>query len=101
MQCLAWPVFWCSVMLCFWTVKRAKPIAAIQNLTKEKKQKTEKTPKSEKTTKQLLGEFYSDKKYLENLMKDEGTLLLFQIYTHCMFLYLKNSYIQVCFILVE
>lgn len=75
-----------SVMLCFWTVKRAKPIAAIQNLTKEEKRKTEKTPKSEKTTKQLLGEFYSDKKYLENLMKDEGTLLFVQIYTHCMFL---------------
>nr|XP_004552359.2 tetratricopeptide repeat protein 25 isoform X1 [Maylandia zebra] len=54
--------------------ERAKPIAAIQNLTKKKNQKTEKTPKSEKTTKQLLGEFYSDKKYLENLMKDEDLI---------------------------
>ncbi|XP_039971499.1 outer dynein arm-docking complex subunit 4 isoform X2 [Xiphias gladius] len=51
--------------------ERAQPIAAIQHLTKEKKQQTQKTPKSEKTTKQLLGEFYSDKKYLENLLKDE------------------------------
>ncbi|XP_026180953.1 outer dynein arm-docking complex subunit 4 [Mastacembelus armatus] len=45
--------------------ERAQPITAIQHLTKEK------TPKSEKTSKQLLGEFYSDKKYLENLLKDE------------------------------
>ncbi|GAA6217988.1 tetratricopeptide repeat protein 25 isoform X1 [Lates japonicus] len=51
--------------------ERAQPITAIQHLTKEKKQQTQKTPKSEKTTKQLLGEFYSDKKYLENLLKDE------------------------------
>ncbi|XP_070779870.1 outer dynein arm-docking complex subunit 4 [Enoplosus armatus] len=50
---------------------RAQPITAIQHLTREKKQQTQKTPKSEKTTKQLLGEFYSDKKYLENLLKDE------------------------------
>ncbi|TDH03170.1 hypothetical protein EPR50_G00160220 [Perca flavescens] len=50
---------------------RAQPIAAIQHLTTKKKQQTLKTPKSEKTTKQLLGEFYSDKKYLENLLKDE------------------------------
>lgn len=57
-----------------WLVKGAQPITAIQHLTKEKKQQTQKTPKSEKTTKQLLGEFYSDKKYLENLLKDEGTV---------------------------
>lgn len=49
--------------------QRTQPIAAIQNLSNEKKQMT---PKSEKTTKNLLGEFYSDKKFLENLMKDEG-----------------------------
>ncbi|XP_037647977.1 tetratricopeptide repeat protein 25 [Sebastes umbrosus] len=49
----------------------AQPIAAIQNLATEEKQQSQKTPKSEKTTKQLLGEFYSDKKYLENLLKDE------------------------------
>lgn len=56
-------------------LKRAQPIAAIQHLTTEKKQRTQKTPKSEKTTKQLLGEFYSDKKYLEKLLNDEGTML--------------------------
>ncbi|XP_059204393.1 outer dynein arm-docking complex subunit 4 [Centropristis striata] len=49
----------------------AQPIAAIQHLTTKKKQPAQKTPKSEKTTKQLLGEFYSDKKYLETLLKDE------------------------------
>ncbi|XP_033998675.1 tetratricopeptide repeat protein 25 [Trematomus bernacchii] len=51
--------------------ERAQPIAAILNLTTEKKLQTKKTPKSEKTTKQQLGEFYSDKKYLETLLKDE------------------------------
>uniref|UniRef100_A0A3Q0RSV6 Outer dynein arm-docking complex subunit 4 n=1 Tax=Amphilophus citrinellus TaxID=61819 RepID=A0A3Q0RSV6_AMPCI len=54
-----------EVSLCLQT----QPIAAIQNLTNEKKQMT---PKSENTTKNLLGEFCSDKKFLENLMKDEG-----------------------------
>ncbi|CAK6961251.1 outer dynein arm-docking complex subunit 4 [Scomber scombrus] len=51
--------------------ERAMPITAIQHLTTKKKKQTQMTPKSEKTTKQLLGEFYSDKKYLENLLKDE------------------------------
>ncbi|XP_071323804.1 outer dynein arm-docking complex subunit 4 [Trachinotus anak] len=51
--------------------ERVQPITAIQHLTKERKQQTQKTPKNEKTTRQLLGEFYSDKKYLENLLKDE------------------------------
>ncbi|KAM7387351.1 hypothetical protein PAMA_009801 [Pampus argenteus] len=51
--------------------ERALPITAIQHLTTEKKKQTQKIPKSEKTTRQLLGEFYSDKKYLETLLKDE------------------------------
>ncbi|XP_051243344.1 outer dynein arm-docking complex subunit 4 [Dicentrarchus labrax] len=51
--------------------ERAQPITAIQHLTTEKKKLTQKTPKNERTTKQLLGEFYSDKKYLENLLKDD------------------------------
>ncbi|XP_058509839.1 outer dynein arm-docking complex subunit 4 [Solea solea] len=52
-------------------VERAQPITAIQQLTAENKQQTQKTPKNKKTTKQLLGEFYSDKIYLENLLKDD------------------------------
>ncbi|CAJ1076196.1 tetratricopeptide repeat protein 25 [Xyrichtys novacula] len=51
--------------------EREQPITAIQHLTKKKKQKTQKIPKSEKTTKQLLGEFYSDKKFLENLLDNK------------------------------
>ncbi|XP_041813827.1 outer dynein arm-docking complex subunit 4 [Chelmon rostratus] len=51
--------------------ERAQPITAIQHLKAEKKQQAQKTPKNEKITKKLLGEFYSDKKYLENLLKDE------------------------------
>ncbi|KAM9843949.1 outer dynein arm-docking complex subunit 4 [Aulostomus maculatus] len=49
--------------------ERVLPVTAIQHLTRAKKHL--KSPKSEKTTKQLLGEFYNDKKYLEKLLKDE------------------------------
>ncbi|TMS15314.1 Tetratricopeptide repeat protein 25 [Larimichthys crocea] len=52
--------------------ERAQPITVIQNLTMEKKQLTQKTSLSQKTTKQQLGEFDSDKKFLENLLKDQG-----------------------------
>ncbi|XP_034566972.1 tetratricopeptide repeat protein 25 [Notolabrus celidotus] len=51
--------------------EREQPITAIQHLTKGKKQQTQKIPKSEKTTKQLLGEFYSDRKFLENLLDNK------------------------------
>lgn len=66
-----------------WSVQRAKPITAIQHLTKEGKQKAQKSPKNEKTTKQLLGEFYDDKKYLEKLLKDKGT-----VFFHFLFFFL-------------
>ncbi len=77
-----------------WLLKRAQPITAIQHLTSQKKEQTKKTPKSEKTTKQLLGEFYSDKKYLENLLKDEGTMLfhLFKSTPHYAFVSLHLSF---------
>lgn len=64
-----------------WPVQRAKPITAIQHLTNEGKQKAQKSPKNEKTTKQLLGEFYDDKKYLEKLLKDKGTVFMFTCIT--------------------
>ncbi|XP_070704436.1 outer dynein arm-docking complex subunit 4 isoform X1 [Pempheris klunzingeri] len=48
-----------------------EPSAAVQHLRTDRKQQSQKTPKSERTTKQLLGEFYSDKKYLEKLLEDE------------------------------
>ncbi|XP_068434903.1 outer dynein arm-docking complex subunit 4 isoform X2 [Clinocottus analis] len=50
--------------------ERAQPIAVI-HLMKNIKQRTQKAPKKERTTKQMLGEFYTDKKYLENLLKDK------------------------------
>lgn len=53
--------------------KKTHPATAIQQLMVEKKQQTTMKPKSEKRNKQLLGEFYSDKKYLEDLLKDKGT----------------------------
>ncbi|XP_022049286.2 outer dynein arm-docking complex subunit 4 isoform X1 [Acanthochromis polyacanthus] len=52
-------------------VKRSNLISAIENLIKEKKQQSQKTPKKEKTSRKMMGEFYSDRKYLESLMKDE------------------------------
>ncbi|XP_019949856.2 outer dynein arm-docking complex subunit 4 isoform X2 [Paralichthys olivaceus] len=52
--------------------EKAQPSISIQHLTEENKDQTQKTPKSEKFTRQVFGEFYSDKKYLENLLKVEG-----------------------------
>lgn len=49
-----------------------------------KKQKIQKTPKNEKTTRKLLKEFYTDKKYLESLLKDKSTAISF---TMSLFLY--------------
>ena len=49
-------------------VASEQPITAVQHLTTEKKQQAHTILKSEKTTKKLLGEFYSDKKFLENLL---------------------------------
>ncbi|KAM6966353.1 outer dynein arm-docking complex subunit 4 [Tautogolabrus adspersus] len=46
--------------------KREQPITATQHPTTNQK-----ISKCEKTTKQLLGEFYSDKKFLENLLNNE------------------------------
>lgn len=54
-------------------VQEADPMAILEQLMKKGQQKPEKTPKNEKTSKQLLGEFYGDKKHLESLLKDEGT----------------------------
>lgn len=54
--------------------KRNQPIAAVESLTREKNQKIQKTPKNEKTTRKLLREFYTDKKYLEGLLKDKSNL---------------------------
>ncbi|MEQ2298147.1 hypothetical protein AMECASPLE_002225 [Ameca splendens] len=51
--------------------EREQPIAVVQNLTKKEKHHTAETLKNEKTTKQLLGEFYLHKKFLEKLLKDQ------------------------------
>ncbi|XP_053708345.1 outer dynein arm-docking complex subunit 4 [Synchiropus splendidus] len=45
------------------------PLTDIEHLMTTKKPKT---PKNAKTTKLLLGDLYSDKMYLERLLKDEG-----------------------------
>lgn len=51
-------------------------MAILEQLIKKGQQKPEKTPKNEKTSKQLLGEFYGDKKHLQSLLKDKGTASL-------------------------
>ncbi|XP_075894886.1 outer dynein arm-docking complex subunit 4 [Nelusetta ayraudi] len=51
--------------------EEADPMAILEQLMKKGQQKPEKTPKNEKTSKQLLGEFYGDKKHLESLLKDK------------------------------
>lgn len=57
-------------------VQEAEPMAILEQLIKKGQQKPEKTPKNEKTSKQLLGEFYGDKKHLQGLLKDKGTVPL-------------------------
>lgn len=50
--------------------KKGKANVPIRPLKKEQKQQS-KSPRSEKTVRQLLGELYSDKEYLEKLLKDQ------------------------------
>ncbi|XP_056144360.1 outer dynein arm-docking complex subunit 4 [Lampris incognitus] len=52
-------------------VRNWRPVSVIHPLMGELKQQNQKTTRSERTTKQLLGELYSDKEYLEKLLKDE------------------------------
>ncbi|KAM3863785.1 outer dynein arm-docking complex subunit 4 [Diretmus argenteus] len=51
-------------------VKKRLP-ASIQKKPNQKTSKKEQTTKKEQTAKQLLGELYDDKEYLEKLLKDE------------------------------
>nr|XP_015217704.1 PREDICTED: tetratricopeptide repeat protein 25 isoform X1 [Lepisosteus oculatus] len=56
-------------------VKKGKPKEAVRPLKREQKQQSKKeSPKTEKTARQLLGELYSDKEYLEKLLKDEDLI---------------------------
>ncbi|KAJ8364558.1 hypothetical protein SKAU_G00133890 [Synaphobranchus kaupii] len=54
--------------------KTVKPKGLPRTTKKEQNQHNKKSPKSEKTAKQLLGELYSDKEYLEKLLKDEDLI---------------------------
>ncbi|XP_017349629.1 outer dynein arm-docking complex subunit 4 [Ictalurus punctatus] len=54
--------------------KKARPKSFIHLLKKEPSERSQKTPKSERTAKQLLGELYTDKEYLEKLLKDEDLI---------------------------
>ncbi|KAM4717023.1 outer dynein arm-docking complex subunit 4 [Anableps anableps] len=51
--------------------ERKEPIVIVQNLTKKEKQQPPVALKNEKATKQLLGEFYQHKDFLEKLLTDE------------------------------
>lgn len=46
---------------------------------------SQKTTKSEKTAKQLLGELYTDKEYLEKLLKDEGVCVCNMLYAKILY----------------
>lgn len=54
-------------------------------MKKEPSERSQKTPKSERTAKQLLGELYTDKEYLEKLLKDEG------VFMYSSFAYVQKS----------
>uniref|UniRef100_A0A3B4DE83 Outer dynein arm-docking complex subunit 4 n=1 Tax=Pygocentrus nattereri TaxID=42514 RepID=A0A3B4DE83_PYGNA len=55
-------------------LKKVRPKPLIRSVKREPRQQGQKTPKSERTTKQLLGELYTDKEYLEKLLKDEDLI---------------------------
>lgn len=54
---------------------KVHPIHQINPRKKEPKPHGQKIARTENTTKQLLGELYSDKEYLEKLLQDEGVCL--------------------------
>ena len=51
-------------------------MTATQLQRRHVKQQSQKSAKVERSSKQLLGELYSDKEYLEKLLKDKGVVLL-------------------------
>ena len=53
----------------------SKPASKQQDNKKKRRQpKAEKSEKEKETTKQLLGELYADKVFLDKLLKDEGKI---------------------------
>ncbi|XP_030206192.1 outer dynein arm-docking complex subunit 4 isoform X2 [Gadus morhua] len=56
---------------CKGEVKKGQPVTATQPQRRHVKQQSQKSAKVERSSKQLLGELYSDKEYLEKLLKDE------------------------------
>ncbi len=55
----------------------SKPMARQQDSQKNKRQKKpEKSEKEKEITKQLLGELYADKVYLDKLLRDDGKLVI-------------------------
>lgn len=59
--------------------KKVQPKLFIHPMKKEPKQQVQKTTKNEKTSKQLLGELYTDKEYLKKLLKDEGVCVCVEL----------------------
>lgn len=56
----------------FDTIPKVQPKHLKHSHKKESKKHGQKMGKYEKTAKQLLGELYSDREYLEKLLQDEG-----------------------------
>nr|XP_014350291.1 PREDICTED: tetratricopeptide repeat protein 25 isoform X1 [Latimeria chalumnae]XP_014350292.1 PREDICTED: tetratricopeptide repeat protein 25 isoform X2 [Latimeria chalumnae] len=53
------------------TKTKLKPQLKVQKREHKQQSKKEETPKNDKITRQLLGELYNDKEYLEKLLRDE------------------------------
>lgn len=59
---------------------------------KDQKQQSKAEPiRNEKTERQLLGELYVDKAYLEKLLKDEGLSLLYLTKYNTLFLLIQSN----------
>lgn len=54
--------------------KKPRPKSCSSSRKKNLSEHSQKTPKSQRTAKKLLGEFYTDKEYLEKLLKDEDLI---------------------------
>ncbi|KAJ3601612.1 hypothetical protein NHX12_032580 [Muraenolepis orangiensis] len=58
-------------LFCKGEAKKGPPVTATQPQRRDPKQQNQKSANVERTSKQLLGQLYSDKEYLEKLLKDE------------------------------
>ena len=66
-------IFWCHDLQKSKAPKKTYGRPISQQSGEVKKTRTTKGAQNQKTVKQLLGELYADKEYLENLLKETGS----------------------------